>query len=84
MSKHYLHISYICQENYNPNIIYGDSLFIVENQNINELRMFLKAECEKRFGKNIFNIPTITSISEISEELFNILCGKSNDDKQGI
>ena len=79
MSKHYLHISYTAQINGTPRILCAECLFWVDTQDLTQIRNALKSVCEKQFNIKLDHVPTITSLSEISEELYHILLGNGKD-----
>lgn len=76
MPKRYIHISYYARINGGNSEFYGDSLIWVDNQSLDDIREALKEVSEKKYNIKLNQLPTILSLSEISEELYNILCKK--------
>ena len=66
MKTHYLHISYQGQK-VNGKIVLGDCLLKITNQNLIQIREYLKNEGELKSGL------VITHLSELSKGLYEML-----------
>jgi hypothetical protein len=77
---HYLHVAYHGKVKYSSFTCDGDVLIAVEKCTISQLRNALMEMCKNQ-GIELECIPTITSISELTPELFKMLMG---DEEIGI
>ena len=78
--KHFVHVSFSLHFPDYSNAI-GDTLLAIENTSVEELRKIIKEWVEKDKGKTTESMPVITSITEISEDLYNILLTPDNQEK---
>lgn len=71
---YYLHVSYCGTINNRTCSITGDVLLHIKNNSMDDVRNMIKDMVRRDEDVIIDKLPTITSLTEISKELYDILC----------
>lgn len=75
MKTHYLHVAYRGIAD-NEETVLGEALVIASNLSLTQMREHFKDDSKLK------SLPVITSLTEISEELYEMLSDKTEDNEQ--